>query len=429
MKIEYLDALGKRKITDWDRVFQAVESIKTYISALRGRFFERDEVMDKLQMALLLREHLLIWGVHGSAKTEMADAAIEGIIGATTWSKDLSRFTTDTMVFGDYDIVEAQKTGKLTHMTEGSLVEAHFANLGELLDANEPLLRTLMRLLNRRQFIRGSQKERCPLMTVIANTNFDPKKAGEQNEPLLAVLDRFLFKVRIGYVKEPGNRSRMLKNFLARESDQPLPQLKLEDVEIASGVILALNLVNDPRLHETYELLGREYGENRGIALSDRLWLKASQTLEASALLNGRTTATIDDLDAARLVLVTREEDAEAFSTVIGPIKLKWADDSHQKQIAQEQEALETVMKGIPSEDDLRGVSLGNLVNHRRFLVKTKKTLLGITGSTTSNKEQQRVSLERLGSLIALTQQLIDEPEEEEKEGLNKKTVSSNATL
>jgi MoxR-like ATPase len=411
MKIEYLDALGERKTTKWDRVFHAVGNIKTYVNALRSRFIERDEVMDKLMMALLLREHLLIWGVHGSAKTEVADAAIEGIQGATTWSKDLSRFTTDTMVFGDYDINEAQKTGRLTHMTEGSLVEAHFANLGELLDANEPLLRTLMRLLNRRQFIRGSQKERCPLMTVIANTNFDPRTAGDQNEPLRAVLDRFLFKVRVNYVREPGNRLKMLKNFLARESDRPLPELNIEDVEIASGVVLALNLVNDPRLHEAYELLGREFGEKRGITLSDRLWLKAAQAMEASALLNGHTTATIDDLDAAQLVLVTREEDAEAFTAAVTPIKKQWADESHQQQIVHEHEAIETLMADLSNEADLRGASIENLVKSRRTLVKVRKTLLGMAPSTASNKEQQRVALESLSSLIDLTQQLIDEPE------------------
>jgi MoxR-like ATPase len=319
------------------------------------------------------------------------------------------------MVFGDYDINEAQKTGRLTHMTEGSLVEANFANLGELLDANEPLLRTLMRLLNRRQFIRGSQKERCPLMTVIANTNFDPRAAGDQNEPLRAVLDRFLFKVRVEYVKEPGHRLKMLKNFLARESDQPLPELRLQDVEIASGVVLALNLVNDPKLHEAYELLGREYGERRGIALSDRLWLKAAQAMEASALLAGRTTAIIDDLDAARYVLVTREEDVEAFSAVVAPIKQQWADESHQQQIVNEHEAIETLMATVPPENVLRDASMEVLVKLRRAIAKTKKTLLGIAASTASNKEQQRVALERLSGLIDLTQQLIDEPQEEKE--------------
>jgi MoxR-like ATPase len=408
--------MGERRETNWDRVFLAVENIKEYITALRGRFIERDEVMDKLGMALMLREHLLIWGAHGTAKTEVADAAIEGIKGAVTWSKDLSRFTTDTMVFGDYDINEAQKTGRLTHMTEGSLVEANFANLGELLDANEPLLRTLMRLLNRRQFIRGSQKERCPLMTVIANTNFDPRAAGDQNEPLRAVLDRFLFKVRVEYVKEPGHRLKMLKNFLARESDQPLPELRLQDVEIASGVVLALNLVNDPKLHEAYELLGREYGEHRGIALSDRLWLKAAQAMEASALLAGRTTATIDDLDAARYVLVTREEDVEAFSAVVAPIKQQWADESHQQQIVNEHEAIETLMLGLPNEADLRSATIENLVKSRRGLVKIKKTLLGMAPSTASNKEQQRVALEQLNNSIGLTQQLIDDPDAEKTE-------------
>jgi len=238
------------------------------------RFVEREDVIRKIMYAFMMREHVLLDGPTGSAKSDLIDTCIEGIVDATIWQMDLTRFTTDTHLFGNYDVRKMREEGHMVHMTDGSLAEANFAKTGEFFDASDATLRTLLGVLNERRITRGPQMLQFPLLTVIADTNFNPHQLSNRASQLEAVVDRFLFHTSTAYVEDPANRLTMLDVSLdGMGRKAPLPKLSLADVELVSGAVRAMNLVSDPYIRQAYEQLTRIYSGKRVEAgRSDEQW-------------------------------------------------------------------------------------------------------------------------------------------------------------
>ncbi len=350
--VRYFDIQsGRTEETTWDQVGESAGKIRTFFTAIKDRFVERDALAEVIMYALLLREHVLVSGPPGTAKTALTDAVVMGIEGARQWRCDMSRFMSEAHVFGDFDVKRAQETGVLMHRTEGSLLDAHVAVLGEFLDTNDALLRSLLRVLNEREFIRGPQRLNIPLMTALANTNSPPYKVVEEKPQLEAVLDRFLFWIDVEPVKEPSNRLRMLKMFLERKQSEPLPPLKLEDVVRVSGVVLCENLVQDPYLIQAYEELVRIFGDKRGKPSTDRRFNKGAQMLEASALLSGRQEASWDDLSQVGKILIEKPDDKQYFADALTQIGAKWQDQAHQAKTDAELAAIDSFRQRIPPAD------------------------------------------------------------------------------
>lgn len=369
----YFDvADGKPKETTWEEVMQAAERIRVFFSAIRERFVERDGLANVIMYALLLREHVLVSGPPGTAKTALTDAVVQGIKGARQWRCDMSRFMSESHVFGDFDVKRAQTEGVLVHRTEGSLLDAHVAVLGEFLDTNDALLRSLLRVLNEREFIRGPQRLNIPLMTALANTNTPPHEVQSEKPQLEAVLDRFLFWISVEPVKEPANRLRMLNMFLERKQSEPLPPLELKDVVMVSGVILCMNLVKDAYLIQAYEELVRVFGEERKRPVTDRRFNKGVQTLEASALLAGRVEATWDDLPQTGLVFIESPEDKDHFAKALQTVSGKWRDEAQKAKTDAELAAVDSFRPRIPTQDPVQ-VPATELVVLKRELMRLRR--------------------------------------------------------
>ncbi|MEK9152421.1 MAG: AAA family ATPase, partial [Patescibacteria group bacterium] len=391
--VTYLDLAGKSKTTTWDEVFRATNAVKAFFTELCGRFVERDQVAEAVKYALMIREHVLIHGPGGSAKTAVADTVIQGIQDAQIWSMDFSKFMGESRVFGDFDVKHAQETGELRHLIRGSLVEANFANLGEFSDASMELQRALMRVLNERQFIRGPQKLKVPLITAVANTNFDPLQERARHMGFEAVLDRFMFWVRVVYVEKPENEMEMLDIFLERKQDRPLPPLKLDDIVMASGVVLGMNLLTNLYVKQAFRELRSAFVAARGgRRMSDRRWLKSAQILEASAILNGKTEADFDDLRPLSLVWCESPDEEKHFIKAYDDVVAKWRSDQHKQVVDAEIKLLDDYAGTVPDSAVINAYDLPAVFMARRRLNDmTKAVQQAITTSPASSKKKSDV--------------------------------------
>lgn len=317
------------------------------------RFVEREDVIRKIMYAFMMREHVLLDGPTGSAKSDLIDTCIEGIVDATIWQMDLTRFTTDTHLFGNYDVRKMREEGHMVHMTDGSLAEANFAKTGEFFDASDATLRTLLGVLNERRITRGPQMLQFPLLTVIADTNFNPHQLSNRASQLEAVVDRFLFHTSTAYVEDPANRLTMLDVSLdGMGRKAPLPKLSLADVELVSGAVRAMNLVSDPYIRQAYEQLTRIYSGKRVEAgrppLSDRRFIKGAQILEVSALLHGRLAVTFEDINFARHVICQIPDDEALFDTLLEATNAEWIQRSQSREVDRELASLNRIMQNVP---------------------------------------------------------------------------------
>ena len=354
-EVQFRSLSGETKETTWDAVFAAAQRLQTYFSAVNLLFVERSEVLRRIKYAMTLREHVLMDGPTGAAKSMLIDTVFQGIEGAKVWGMDLTRFTSEAQLFGSYDVIEMRKSGHLVHMTEGSMAEAHFAKTGEFFDASDATLRTLLGALNERRIARGPQIIRLPLITTIADTNFAPDSLGNRQGTLQAVIDRFLFRTRVGYVVDPDNRLRMLKMALDADAAPTLPSLSLEDIELVSGTVRGMNMVDDPYVVEAYNEMVTLYKNALQKAtrpeVSDRRFMRAVHIMEAHALLDSRKSATFDDLEVTRYVLCQTDQEEELLKAARAEAIAKWAQKAARREIDQERFNLSQFTDRIPSLD------------------------------------------------------------------------------
>lgn len=401
------DDKGQPTITTWDEVFASARRIQDFFHAIAHRFVERDIVAKILKYAFLLREHVLLWGPPGTAKTAVADLVATKIADAKHWQCDLSKYTSEAAVFGDFDVKRAHDTGQLVHLTDGSILQAHFANVGEFLDANTALLRALLRVLNEREFKRGPQYIAVPLMTAIANTNIDPTTARGKSEELNAVLDRFLFWRHVCEVQDAGNRYRMLQMFLAGKYDEALPPLHIRDVQLVSGVVLRTNLLTNEFILHAYEELTREFAKARNRPITDRRLNKGAQIMEASAILDGQTQVDWNDLDRTGLVFVEREDEEEKFAQALRQAKEKWRNEETQTGVSQEHLALDGLLAKLPSIR-LGDATAEELIALRRDTIKLRREVESFRTSSPGAAAKRASVMDTIGTRLADIQKRID---------------------
>lgn len=351
---EFKDLHGQRHRTSWDKVFSAIQRIDAYFKAIGLRFFEREDVIRKIMFAFMLRQHVLMDGPTGAAKSLLTDTIFGGIEGAVVWSMDLTRYTTDAHLFGAYDMVTLRERGQYVHMTEGSIAEANFAKTGEFLDAADPTLRTLLGVFNERVVRRGAQVLRFPLITTIADTNFRPEDLPNRSLHLRAVVDRFLFRVSPSYVEDPRNRLLMLEASL--DSNPPaLPFVHLDDIVLVSGVVAAMNLLKDKYVLEAYGQMTNAFTRWRkqemGQPLSDRRFIHAAQIMEVSAMLHGRQSVTFEDLEMTLGVLTYTDEEREALDSMRQDAISHWNERAQRRELERELHDLQQITNKIPHLD------------------------------------------------------------------------------
>jgi MoxR-like ATPase len=360
MSITYLDVHRRRKPTTWKQVFESVERTSIFFEALKSRFYERDSVIGKLEAAMLMREHLLVIGPPGTAKTSLFRTVFSNVQGGTYWARDLTKFDTTADLFGAYDQREMEKTGHLRHMVEGMMPEAHFVHLGEFFDSNDPLLRAMLGVLLDREVRKGPQTIKSPLLTAVADTNFRPEDMPTRAHQIGAVVDRFLFKAEVDNIQDPRLDFELHEAFLDGRFDEPMPTLHLADIERISGLVVGHepNIFSNKYVLEAYVELKRELSKERAAKglppISNRRSTRASQLLEVKALLAGRREVTFDDLWGAKDVLVAVMEDEVILEKATTESVKRWSAKEARHSIEVELAELGVITSQIPQNLDLR---------------------------------------------------------------------------
>ncbi|MCB0318053.1 MAG: AAA family ATPase [Bdellovibrionales bacterium] len=323
----------KQKIQDLRKTWEIQELVAQFNKSLFGisRFIRnRESLLRQSQYALLTAEHQLIISGPGRGKSLYSDALFRIFPGESVFSMQFSRTTREDEVFGS-PILDKLKEGSVIRNLAGSIVDARFARLDELLDANMWLLRSLHGVFHERKFSKGQQEEDAKLHTAIATTN-----RFVEGQELEAFSDRWLYQSTVPSSSQFVERNAVDRTFNEHRGNVHLDRADFFDyqqllylTEIATGKVPELKITTPPEIRFLKNLLIREYEEQiqskqkeaefNYFPVTNRTSAKAINHLNATALLRGRSTVTAYDLLDLRYLIsrVYCEKSQSAFDSAV----------------------------------------------------------------------------------------------------------------
>jgi MoxR-like ATPase len=273
-------------------------SMRAIVAELSDQFWERSEVARMLVVAMLARQHSLLLGPPGTAKSELARELTGRIEGARMWETMLTRFTSPTAIFGPVDVAVLQAEGRYTQIYDGRATRAEIGFIDEVFKCSTAALNALLAYLNERLYHpeNGGAPVRCPLISAVCASNELP-----EGEDTGAIYDRLLVRLEVAYIKDPSNFAAYVSSGVA--SAGPVARTTVALVALAQAVGHEVPRVAVPAAIIDAICDLRVALRRDELVASDRRWKQGVRLLQASAWLAGRPAVEDNDLAALTHVL------------------------------------------------------------------------------------------------------------------------------
>jgi len=298
--------------------FLMKEKILRLEQELNDQFLERRDVIRGLLVGLLTKQHVLLLGPPGTAKSMLVNDLCSRISGSYfQWL--LARTSTPEELFGPISL-KALEQDSYKRVTTGKLPEASVAFIDEIFKCNSAVLNTMLSVLNERVFFNDGNPVKVPLEIAVGASNELP----EDREELGALWDRFLLRYTVDYIKDPQNFEKLLEigsnNGTATTTITGQELQKARKELEAVGVSRVINRIQELR-RKMVEL---------NIPVSDRRWRQSLALVKAHAWLAGRDQASDDDLEILTAALWIEPgqipQVRQAIMSLANPLDMEAAD-------------------------------------------------------------------------------------------------------
>lgn len=280
-------------------------------TTLAAALIEREREVRAILLGLIAREHVLMVGPPGTAKSLAARSVAQAISGAHYCERLLSPTCPPEALFGPVSLA-ALREDRYEHVGAGTATDAHILFLDEVWRASDAIRDTLLHILGpERQALIGTQQVRVPLISAVGAANSWPDSADAS-----AALDRWLIRLTVRPVS-PQGRDRLLYADLPAVT----PVATLADVIAAGDAAAALPVSADARVALSAildELAGA------GIRVSDRRARLSVRVARAAAQLDGAAEVAPHHLEDLSMVLwcdpAQADRAGEIISRVANPV-------------------------------------------------------------------------------------------------------------
>ncbi|HEX4514148.1 MAG TPA: AAA family ATPase, partial [Polyangiaceae bacterium] len=170
-----------------------------FFNELGRAFVEREELLAQVALALLSREHVLMTGPPGTAKSGVASAVLRRVIDEKTgqpslFARQFTESTVQTDLVGPINFKTLMETGRTEHFTDEGMLGAVHAFLDEVFDGRDMLLRSTLNVLQERELKQGTKTTRGAIECALMTTNrYLAEVLESSRETLLAFVDRVAF--------------------------------------------------------------------------------------------------------------------------------------------------------------------------------------------------------------------------------------------
>lgn len=290
----------------------ALSALRAVEDELNTLLLDRAETVRLALLALLTRQHMVILGPPGTAKSRLIDllaqcVAAPGGGGLARFVWLMTKHTTPEELFGPVSIA-GLKADDYRRVTDGKLPEAQLAFLDEIWKSNSAILNGLLRLMNEREFHNGRTTMRVPLQSMFGASNEMP-----QGDDLGAVWDRFLVRAVVDYLPDAE-----FARLLALDADAA-PRVAIAAADLAALQAAVAAIALPPAIIAVLVQLRRDLA-GQGIVVGDRRFQQALKLLRANALLDGRAAVEEDDLAVLKDVFWMAPEQRKEIQRATGRI-------------------------------------------------------------------------------------------------------------
>lgn len=364
---------------------------KLFDSKILG-LVDREREIKQLMYALFTREHMLLMGPPGTAKSQFAMNTFSAIDGGSVFEIHLTKQTTEEYVFGPIDIEELKK-GNVVHNTTNTLLDADFAFIDEFFDASDVLLRSLLGVLNERRWLKGSQKIDAKLHTAILTSNYQ-----RDNEITEAILDRIIFKTEVQPITAKTKRVRVYRDFLDRANFKVSKVFDMKKLQDFTNAIDDANTVKFPSdILDAFDVVYQEYSKESKKYISQRTANKALKVLKASALIDGRDEVGYNDLEELRYVFCVLNNKME--EQIFDAVYEKHVGKIEEERLAmQDLQNIEDKVKKIPT--DFAPLSDSEFITKMREINEFIHLLEGMATPTQPIAQKRDNSLRQLREIV-----------------------------
>ena len=289
---------------------------KKAMTRLKSTLVKRNAEIDHLFYCLVSREHLMLEGLHGTAKSKLAESFFSLFDSAVIYKQQFMKGTQTDEVFGAMNSLKYREEAIWEYNVTGKLPDCDFAFLDEIYRASDMLLPSMLQILNERKFSNGGVIIDCPLKMAVGTCNFVT-----DNEELNAFHDRWLVRIEVNSLKNARDKFTMLNRFL-KPPDALDVSFSKSDLELLNeaykGVVVPDEMI-DLYIDLSSNLQGNLASDWH---VSDRRLCKAITLAKAHAVLNGRGEVSPEDLVAvgAGLVPVVNQNNSDAFTDAYGKV-------------------------------------------------------------------------------------------------------------
>lgn len=349
--------------------------LQTILGAISGRFIDRNEVVRGIMLGLISRQHVLMVGPPGTGKSALATAATGAITDARCFSKLLSRTTTPEEIWGPLDLL-AFDQGRLERRSGNFLPGAHVAFLDEVWRGSSAILNGLLMAVNERQWEQDGRLLALPLRMVIAASNSLPEPGD-----LDALHDRFALRYFVGRLSRKRDRRALLK--LGR-SQAPSVQVTLAELDTAHDEAMGTPLTEAAMdgLLQVWDAL-----DVAGYDVSERRWRQVADLMRASAWLDGRGEAGLEDVEVVADSAWLKPESRSAVLQVV--LAHSMPNVARAAEIA---DAAHAAVKRVPKFDGTNDVQVATAAAEAKRAINALMTDLVCVRSHAAPHEAQRLS-------------------------------------
>lgn len=282
--------------------------LQPLLKALQGSVVDHDKECEAIVLGLISREHVLLVGDPGGAKSMICRSLAVAVKGLIYCERLLSGTTTPEDVFGCLDISAIPK-GQWKHIGTGSIQEAHSCLLDEFFRGNDSIKDRLLHILGpERQTQVGTAQVKCPLISAVAASN-----SYADTEQQAAIMDRWLIRRDVRNVA-PNRQRELIDYAIKRLNGMTGPVCELQDVVDAGNK--AKTIPFNPDTAEMYFAILQALAKDQ-ILVTDRRKVLAVRVAAAKAVLDDAQEVEPVHLEALGDVLWSLPDHAQKARKIV----------------------------------------------------------------------------------------------------------------